>query len=329
MRLTDKIKHRLYWKSRDLAFASGIASPVKKQQGTCIGVYHNVTPRGNSNYNSRFLSEAEFEKQLVLLKKNCRVLSLKQLMNGGYGKTEFCIALTFDDGLANNLYSVLPLLEKHEIPATFFVTSAPENGTGILWPDFLDLASFAFSGDLRIGSQKFVKKGRRYYSASNGKSLSQICIEQGPEFCSEMIEAFPAIAADFKKENENEACWRLLNREEIARLAASPFVTIGSHGQTHSSLVHLSPAQAEAELKHSKQWLEAVVSYEIDTFAYPFGHYNKELIEIAKRCGYRHQLIVDYNTPADEKLPGIYKRVGNNYKLSAASQLHAFNRGKY
>ena len=328
--LVNKIKHKLHWKSKDLLFNTGLSSPgMNKASGSRILVYHNVTMQGNRDLNSRFISALEFEKQLVEMKKHWQIVPLKKIVTGETEPGKFSVALTFDDGLANNLHTILPLLEKYEVPAAFFVTSAPATGAAILWPDLVDLVSFYFHEPLTIKGEKFISKNKRYYSANSHVSLNEACIKKGSDFIREMINAFPPEAMKFKNDERLTHYWKLMNPGEIKKLAASPLVTIGSHGQTHCSLTHVTAEEAGSELKDSKQWLGSLVQKEVDLFAYPFGHYNDELVRLAASCGYTQHLLVDYTSAEDKTKKHLHARMGNNPYISWKSQLHAYAKGKY
>ena len=65
------------------------------------------------------VSEKNFEQHLRLLQKVVQPLpSIIRNLKEGKLNTK-CVALTFDDGYADNYLIAKPLLEKYEIPATF------------------------------------------------------------------------------------------------------------------------------------------------------------------------------------------------------------------
>src|SRR3972149_4512534 len=57
---------------------------------------------------------------------------------------------------------------------------------------------------------------------------------------------------------------------------------IGSHTLNHPDLTAISLDQAEYEIKNSKEALEEL-GYQVDSFAYPFGRYNEDIIKIVKK----------------------------------------------
>lgn len=89
-----------------------------------ILLYHRVAELEN-DINFLSVSQINFENQLIYLSKKFKILSLNELaedLKTNNLKTN-SIVITFDDGYADNLHNALPILEKHKIPATIFVTT--------------------------------------------------------------------------------------------------------------------------------------------------------------------------------------------------------------
>jgi peptidoglycan/xylan/chitin deacetylase (PgdA/CDA1 family) len=61
---------------------------------------------------------------------------------------------------------------------------------------------------------------------------------------------------------------------------------IGSHGLTHSSLSELRTEEIRKEVGNSKIVIEAVTGTHVETFAYPGGHLNAEVVKCVKEMGY-------------------------------------------
>ena len=57
----------------------------------------------------------------------------------------------------------------------------------------------------------------------------------------------------------------------------------GAHTLTHPDLTRLSFGKAEEEICRSKMIIEDALSSEVFSFAYPFGYYDRQSVEIAKK----------------------------------------------
>jgi len=82
--------------------------------------YHSVHP------NWPYISSTPdvFERHLQWLKEHCECVSLADLMSvREVARRKPAVAVTFDDGYADNHSYALPLLTRYGIPATFFVTA--------------------------------------------------------------------------------------------------------------------------------------------------------------------------------------------------------------
>jgi peptidoglycan/xylan/chitin deacetylase (PgdA/CDA1 family) len=62
---------------------------------------------------------------------------------------------------------------------------------------------------------------------------------------------------------------------------------IGSHGYTHEFLPLMNRSDIRREMEESKTSLEFVIKRSINFFAFPGGHYNREVVELLPVCGYK------------------------------------------
>ena len=103
-------------------------------------MYHGITKKNTNWFSPRHLSEEQFEEHLRYLKHNFDCVSLTELIHSApKNKNRKQIALTFDDGYLNNLTVALPLIEKYQIPVTFFISGicTEEKPINYLFPDLL------------------------------------------------------------------------------------------------------------------------------------------------------------------------------------------------
>jgi peptidoglycan/xylan/chitin deacetylase (PgdA/CDA1 family) len=92
--------------------------------GVAILGYHRVSDAGPDPLGLS-VSPAHFRAQLAAIARMAQPLSLAAAARSfAEGRTPSRgLVLTFDDGYADNLETVLPLLEERAMPATVFVTS--------------------------------------------------------------------------------------------------------------------------------------------------------------------------------------------------------------
>jgi peptidoglycan/xylan/chitin deacetylase (PgdA/CDA1 family) len=85
----------------------------------------------------------------------------------------------------------------------------------------------------------------------------------------------------------------MLRRDQLEQLAASPSeVELGAHSVTHPHLDELSLVEIEREVSDSKRRLEQLAGRTIDTFAYPYGAYDRRVRAAVVAAGYRSAVAV-------------------------------------
>jgi len=112
-----------------------------------------------------------------------------------------------------------------------------------------------------------------------------------------------------------------LSDAEVGRLLASGRIELASHTLTHPNLARIGPAQREQELVESKRRLEASFGVPVNSFAYPFGIYGPDDVDLVRAAGYTSAVTtgtgIDCGASAD---PLQLRRV----KISGRDNLLAF-----
>jgi len=80
---------------------------------------------------------------------------------------------------------------------------------------------------------------------------------------------------------------RHLDSEQLKMLAASELVTIGSHTISHVDLSAVSKGRMINEIVDSKNNLEDLLGREIKYFSYPFGRFNRSVVDEVVKAGYK------------------------------------------
>jgi peptidoglycan/xylan/chitin deacetylase (PgdA/CDA1 family) len=88
-----------------------------------ILMYHMISePRRGARFNGLRVSPRKFEAQLRWLRdEGWHSFTLSELLALGEDAPEKSVALTFDDGYADNLHNALPLLEQYDFRATLYL----------------------------------------------------------------------------------------------------------------------------------------------------------------------------------------------------------------
>ena len=137
---------------QSIKVAAAAADTVRRDVGgITILIYHRVGAGAGGEMD---LDPDVFDRQLGWLRTHHRVLSLDDAIaeldgSAGASSERDGVVLTFDDGTADWRDHVLPALERHEVPATFYVATNfveeqlhfPGGGQPISWSALGELAA--------------------------------------------------------------------------------------------------------------------------------------------------------------------------------------------
>ena len=88
-----------------------------------------------ADMNAIAVSPTNFRAQIDYLKKNFPIVRFEENWDT---VQKPAIAITFDDGYADNLTEALPILREAEVPATFFISTEHLGVGGEFWWDALE-----------------------------------------------------------------------------------------------------------------------------------------------------------------------------------------------
>jgi peptidoglycan/xylan/chitin deacetylase (PgdA/CDA1 family) len=74
--------------------------------------------------------------------------------------------------------------------------------------------------------------------------------------------------------------------DQLRELAAHPNVTVGLHGSKHGHMIEALSDANRQEITRSSQKLRDELGKTVKLFAYPYGEYSSELVEIAREAGF-------------------------------------------
>lgn len=237
----------------------------RMRPGIAILGYHRVSPDAHDPLGLS-VGPAHFAEHLAVVKRLGQPMRLAEAAAAiPAGRLpERAIVFTFDDGYADNLHTVLPLLERHDVPATMFVTSGDRGGE--FWWDRLVRVSSAGSGaDRRIGELA-------------------VELERLPE--SEREARLQAIECNIRV--VSNPAHRSLTIRELQTLAASPLIELGAHGVSHQPLPTLPVARQREETARCRQVIEDLIGRPVMGFAYPHGALTAETVACVREAGYAY-----------------------------------------
>lgn len=210
--------------------------------------------------------QARFDEELRWLGRWFRVLPLdeaaRRLAEGSLPAR--AAAITFDDGYANNAEQALPILQRHRMPATFFIATGFLDG-GRMWNDsVIETVRACAKPALEVAGLGRVELGQ---PAERRQAIDKLLGHfkyLSPEQRSEQVVALAEQAAVRLPDN-------LMMRSNQVQALHRAGMQIGAHTCSHPILTRLDDGVARREIADSKARLESLLDAQVALFAYPNG----------------------------------------------------------
>jgi peptidoglycan/xylan/chitin deacetylase (PgdA/CDA1 family) len=282
-------------------FLFRILKTIKKRiatlrYGSCaVLLYHRVVDL-NTDPQLLAVSPVNFEKHLKILKSKYNILSVSEFENLIFSSKRFpknSVVITFDDGYVDNYVEVMPLLEKYEAQAIFYISTGNIGNNQEFWWDEIERL---FLLSTPILNSLIIETNNNSFNIINSDSINNeslynqllpilrsISVPERNEIISKLTTQFNSLPPRISH--------RSMNIDELKLFSRSSSVVIGAHTQNHPSLAALNESDQLFEIESSKIFLEKLTGKSITHFSYPFGtvkDYNSTTESICKKLGFNY-----------------------------------------
>src|SRR5262249_47547203 len=152
----------------------------------------------------------------------------------GKGRLPFA-ALTFDDGYRDNLSDALPVLERHGVPMTLFVTPGfAERSARLWWVELEEAIARLDRVALSEGDFRFAAPSRNAAEKSAAFDALYWRLRDGPE--ERLLGIISRLADEVRIDAAALVEGLCLDWDGLSAMARHPLVSIGAHTMTHPML---------------------------------------------------------------------------------------------
>lgn len=205
------------------------------------------------------ISPGDFDSVLERLAKTHDFVSLAEAMSPSQHQR---VAVTFDDGYADNLVTAAPILQARAIPASFFIATGFIDTQLLFPPDAMD-GFFSSPAEATPSPWTQAIRSRGYWEALEG-----LAALKEPQYWAELNHLSRMVRGEML---EADPLRRPLTLPELRTLAAVKGFTLGPHTHSHRRMSAIDTEDALADIAHSVRWLQTRGLASTDFLAYPFG----------------------------------------------------------
>lgn len=230
-----------------------------------------------------------FREQMERLTSLADVVPASEIMDRGRRPR---VAITFDDGYADNFETAAPILVDAGAPATFFFTSFAIDGTGEFWWELLDHLVLEAEPttqhlELDLGGRSI----RVDVASDSDRRRAHAFLNEHLITCDPDEQQRILADVQLQTGGRTDPCdaHRKITEQQVRELVAHEGFELGGHTISHPVLAKLDRSQQEQEISGNRERMSALAGYPVTAFAYPYGHaaaFDQVAVEAARSAGY-------------------------------------------
>jgi peptidoglycan/xylan/chitin deacetylase (PgdA/CDA1 family) len=262
-----------------------IARAAVRSPGVIVLMYHRV---GVPAEPFRTLDVADFRRQMVWLKRNCRPIAPDELTEAIARPDRFAppVLVTFDDGFRDYHDHAYPVLRELGIPSLVFLSTSFMDAGGLLWVDALRWAlSRTARRQLALPAGRMVDvtqmEGRRSFAAAWTAYLKRSAESERAAMLERLLLEVDGDAPPAPPPRQ------MMSWAEVR--ATAGLTRFGGHTHTHPILSRVTPDRLDHEIATCRDRIEAETGAFPRWFAYPNGQaadFTPPVMEAVRRHGF-------------------------------------------
>src|SRR2546422_766235 len=226
-----------------------------------------------------------FAAEVAYLARHHRVLPLDEIIEAtlnGRPLPRGAVAITFDDGFADNFHLAYPILQRYRVPATIFlVVESIETGR-VPWPERV---AYLLQRTQRTRLEISLPEPRVFSLRSQAERLEALTTLQTLlKTCGTEVRrrAVQELEESLSVEPDQGM---MLTWEQCQRMAQTG-IGFGSHTLTHPILAQSEPAEVKREIAMSKALIEGQLGRRVRYFAYPDDNVCRAALDAVEAAGF-------------------------------------------
>jgi len=311
IRIKNIIKSFLYFSLFHLRLfdlSLKILAKVCQQHPCIILLYHRITDKSSKYHNqgrAMHHPAMHFKSEILYLKRNYQILTMDEVirhLKSGVGFRKPAVAITFDDGYLDNYTLACPVLKKHGVPATIYLSTGLIGTSQRIWTDQIEFMLLETrKGQLGLpkllGDKELRIKTKEEKEQVSNEITEALKKRPDAERTEIMRQLFKSLEIN---DNHGKNCEErvMLNWDEVQKMAKNG-ITIGSHSHTHPILSRMPIQKGKEEILESKKIIEENLGIKVKHFAFPNGKeedFNEELRDYCRDIGFESVASVIYGT---------------------------------
>lgn len=256
---------------------------------TVVLLYHRIA-LAERDPQMLCVSPANFGEHLLVMQELAEVVPLGSVLTPS---KDARVAITFDDGYADNYENALPQLRQADVHATVFVVAGAVEARREFWWDRLENLVLSGVGqaralDVSIGGRQLWCDVRS--RAGRDRTYWALHARLKPRSPAAIDQVLDSIAAQLGVTPPARATHLAVDESQLVELAKSGHFDIGAHTVRHPWLATLSRQEQLDEVSQGRARLEKLLRIPVDTFAYPYGEpalLHRSATRIVRSSGYR------------------------------------------
>lgn len=309
--LAKRVVKRTLVKSGGLAMAVRIAPA-----GAVVLMYHSITEDPESAANSIGVSQprSSFDAHVRTIAQRFAPVTMErvaQFAKEGRRLPPRSVAVTFDDGYADNYDVALPVLSRYGVPATFYImVNAVETGI----PPWYCRLNFAFRTTRRPEwTDPDQRQSYKIERTHEKEAALKTAFALGARKTGSQQEEFVRrIEKSLEVEPLGCEAGLMLNWEKVRALNTAGH-SIGGHTLSHPNLAHVTEEEARTEILGCKKRLEAEIGEPVDHFSYPHPALNPQwspqTLQITREVGFKSAVLTTCGPVRQGDEPLALKRI--------------------